>query len=40
MHGDLKVTIDKEKFENDKKWDGLKGYVTNYILTPKEITGN
>lgn len=40
MEGELKVTIDKEKFENDKKWDGLKGYVTNCILTPKEITDN
>jgi len=40
MDGELIVTIDREKFETDKKWDGLKGYVTNCELTPKEITDN
>lgn len=40
MKGELEVSIDKDKFENDKKWDGLKGYVTNCELTPKEITDN
>lgn len=40
MKGELEVSIDIEKFENDKKWDGLKGYITNCELTPKEITDN
>ena len=40
MEGELKVNIYKDKFEKDKKWDGLKGYVTNCNLTPKEITDN
>lgn len=40
MEGELKVSIDKDKFEKDKKWDGLKGYVTNCKLTPKEIIDN
>lgn len=29
MEGEIAVSIDKEKFEQDQKWDGLKGYVTN-----------
>lgn len=37
MDGEINVSIDNEKFEKDKKWDGLKGYVTNCELTPKEI---
>lgn len=33
-----KAEIDEEKIEQDKKWDGLKGYVTNsQFLTPTEI---
>lgn len=40
MEGEIKVTIDKEKFERDKIWDGLKGYVTNCKLKPKEIIEN
>lgn len=26
MEGEIKIAIDHEKFEADKKWDGLKGY--------------
>tara|TARA_R110001583_G_scaffold70470_2_gene199460 strand:- start:12219 stop:12623 length:405 start_codon:yes stop_codon:yes gene_type:complete len=37
MEGDVKVSIDKEKFERDKICDGLKGYVTNCKLKPEEI---
>lgn len=40
MEGEINVTIDKEKFEFDKKWDGLKGYVTNTDLTAKEVMEN
>lgn len=40
MEGSIEISIDKEKFEQDKKWDGLKGYVTNCTLTPREITEN
>ena len=32
--------IDYEKFEQDKSWDGLKGYVTNTKLKPKEVIEN
>ena len=40
MEGEINVTIDKEKFESDKKWDGLKGYVTNTDLSAKDIIEN
>lgn len=37
LESEVKVSIDYEKFENDKKWDGLKGYLTNTRLKPKEV---
>lgn len=40
MEGEIIVAIDKEKFESDKIWDGLKGYVTNCKLKPQEIIEN
>jgi len=40
MEGEIKVAIDKEKFEFDKKWDGLKGYLTNTNLSTKDIIEN
>jgi transposase len=36
----VEVEIDYEKFEADKKWDGLKGYVTNTRLKPDQIIEN
>ena len=33
----VEVEIDYEKFEQDKSWDGLKGYVTNTKLKPTEV---
>ena len=40
MEGDVKISIDKEKFEDDAKWDGLKGYITNSNLSKNEIIEN
>lgn len=40
MEGEITIAIDKEKFEKDKIWDGLKGYVTNCSLKPEEIITN
>jgi len=40
MEGEIKIEIDHEKFEADKKWDGLKGYLTNTTLTKDEIIEN
>lgn len=34
------VEIDYEKFNQDKNWDGLKGYVTNTKLTSEQIIEN
>ena len=38
--GEIKVTIDYEKYNADSVWDGLKGYVTNTHLPRKEIIEN
>ena len=40
LEGDVNVKIDYEKFDNDKGWDGLKGYVTNTSLSIQEIIEN
>ncbi|QTE23602.1 IS1634 family transposase [Polaribacter cellanae] len=40
IEGEIKVTIDRDKFEKDKKWDGLKGYITNCSLNSEEIINN
>lgn len=40
MDGEITITIDKEKFEKDKIWDGLKGYITNCDLKPEMIIEN
>lgn len=40
MEGEVNITIDRDKFEQDKKWNGLKGYVTNCTITPQEVMGN
>lgn len=40
LEGDIKISIDKEKYRADAKWDGLKGYSTNTALTKDEIIEN
>jgi transposase len=40
LEGDISIKIDYEKFENDRVWDGLKGYVTNAKLTDNEVIQN
>jgi transposase len=40
MEGEVRLEIDLDKFEADKKWDGLKGYVTNCDLRANEIMDN
>lgn len=37
MDGEIMIELDDEKIKEDKKWDGLKGYVTNTKLTKKQI---
>ena len=40
MEGEINISIDHEKFEADKKWDGLKGYLSNTTLIKNEIIEN
>jgi transposase len=40
MDGDIKVSIDKSKYEEDAGWDGLKGYLTNTSLSKAAIIEN
>lgn len=40
MKGELKISIDRNKFEQDASWDGLKGYITNTKLSKEDIIGN
>ena len=36
----MNIEIDYDKFEQDKKWDGLKGYITNTKLSKKQVINN
>lgn len=40
LEGDVNISIDKEKYKADARWDGLKGYATNTLLTQEEIIEN
>ena len=40
MEGEISISIDYKKFENDKVWDGLKGYITNTKLNNEQIIEN
>jgi transposase len=37
LTGSILVKIDYQKFEDDAKWDGLKGYITNVTLKPQAL---
>lgn len=40
MTGDVKISIDKTRINEDKKWDGLKGYITNTTLSKEAVIEN
>jgi transposase len=40
LDGSIKITINKEKYEQDAQWDGLKGYVTNTLFNNEEVIEN
>ncbi len=40
LKGEVSIEIDYQKFEQDKKWDGLKGYLTNTKLTKEKVIEN
>jgi transposase len=37
IEGEATVSLDLSKAEEDEKWDGLKGYLTNTNLKPKQV---
>lgn len=40
LEGELTISIDKDKYHQDAKWDGLKGYLTNARLSKEDIIEN
>jgi len=40
LKGKLTIEIDYDKFEADKAWDGLKGYISNTQLTARQVIEN
>jgi len=40
LEGDISIEIDYEKYKEDNRWDGLKGYLTNAKLSNKQIIEN
>ena len=40
MEGEVKISIDLDKFNADAAWDGIKGYQTNTSIPAKEVIAN
>ncbi|MCD6597632.1 MAG: IS1634 family transposase [Bacteroidales bacterium] len=40
MEGEINIAIDYQKFNTDRAWDGLKGYISNAQLSKDEIIEN
>lgn len=40
LEGNVRISIDRDKFAQDAKWDGLKGYLTNSTLPKDQIIEN
>ena len=40
MNGEIKIAVDKTKISDDKKWDGLKGFITNTDLLKEAVIEN
>ena len=40
MAGKITVALDQAKIADDKKWDGLKGYITNTTLDKEQVIEN
>lgn len=40
LDGEVKITIDYDRYKADSKWDGLKGYITNCKLPKEEVIEN
>ncbi|MCY7363029.1 MAG: IS1634 family transposase [Ignavibacteria bacterium] len=40
LEGKVQISLDESKIKQDAQWDGLKGYLTNTVLTKEEIINN
>jgi transposase len=40
MEGEIRISVDLDKFQADAAWDGIKGYLTNTSLSKKEVIEN
>lgn len=40
LEGDIKISVGKQKYHADAKWDGLKGYLTNTGLSKEQVLEN
>jgi len=40
LEGEISVRLNPEKIEEDQRWDGLKGYITNSTLSKEELLEN
>jgi len=40
LEGEVNISIDMERFDQDAVWDGIKGYLTNTDLSDKEVIDN
>jgi len=40
LNGEIKIAVDKTKITADKKWDGLKGFITNTNLSKEAVIEN
>ena len=40
LEGNVEISIDNQKYEQDAQWDGLKGYLTNTTLSKEKIINN
>lgn len=40
LEGDVTININYEKFKDDARWDGLKGYTTNTALSANDVIEN
>ena len=40
LDGEITIEVDYDKFDRDKQWDGLKGYISNTKLSDKKVIEN
>jgi transposase len=40
IENEIKISVSSKKIEGDKKWDGLKGYITNTSIRKEEVLEN